>query len=498
MTLTIQTVSGHIGSGKSRSVHEWYGELIRDNGGKPIPTTVATPTNKLSNQHHGYFQNEGIASAVISQEAGYRSASEEYVRRCQEGDESVLLVNHSVALGARSGKAKRLLVVDEYFSPLETIFIEFETPEEVRDFAVTISDTPGYYELAASPHAVRLGLDVKDADGTKYSNYGKKARELGEYVLNEHYRVVIDKESFDLAASGDAFQPDANGKTPRVFLQFTIFMLPTIVQSFKDVVMIGANRDTTLLFRMWSKEGVVFEANKSIEDRLDYSDLRHKAALTKVYHPPIPNLSKTFLRRLGKTNEEVGQQTFLDIVAEAIFDSFGEQRHIFCTNKHKHSGKEYGWKLEGKGGERVITNPHGWNDLQDCDMAVFMAAINYDPVTVQRLWDFYGIDQKESKEALCYELVYQFLGRTSLRNMDSENEVILVVPDAGAAANICALIGCGEPIPLDIDFGIEARKAGRPRVEKTDEQRKEETRQRVARHRAKKAEAALCSRNVQI
>ncbi|AYD01726.1 hypothetical protein [Neorhizobium sp. NCHU2750] len=491
MTFTIQTVSGHIGAGKSRSFHHWFGELVQENGGKPIPTTVATPTNRLSLQHHGYFQNEGIASAVISQEEGYRSASEEYLRRVEEGDESVLLVNHSVALETKTGKENRLLVVDEYFVPMSTIFIEFEKPEDVADFVVTDAHKPGYYELIGGEHAVRLGVDVKDEDGVKYRKYGKKARELAEFTLNEHYLVVIDKESFDKAVSGEAFQPDANGKTPRVFLQFTIFMLPSIVQGFKDVLMIGANRNTTLLYKMWTKDGVVFEANKSMEDRLDYSDLHHKAQLAKVYHPPLPNLSKTFLKRLGNTNEELGQQTFLDIVSDGIADRFGEQPHIFCTNKHKHSDKEYGWKLEGKGGKRVITNPNGWNDLQDYDMAVFMAAINYDPETIQRLWDFYEIDNKAAKEALCYELVYQFLGRTSLRDFKSENEVILIVPDAGAAANICALIGCGEPIPLDIDFGIEARKAGRPRVEKTAEQKKEETRQRVALHRAKKkAEAA--------
>ena len=479
---TIQTVSGHIGSGKSRSFHEWY-------AGRQIPIVLATPTNTLSHQHHAYFSTEGVVSAVISQDEGYRSAKEEFDRRMTEGYDGIPIVNHTVALTVDTDVANHVLVLDEIPSPVNTIYIEFENASDVADFSVIEADIPGYYKLVSSAHAISLVNDAQDREGTKYTIFGTKARELGEKILNDHYQVVIDKESFDNAASGKSFRLKADGTAPRVFLQFTIFMLPSIVDQYKATIMIGANQEKTLLARMWSKD-VKFETNHDIQRRLDYDDLSHKANLAKIYYPPIPNLSKTFLKRLGSNNEEAGQQLFLDTVADGISELFSGKRHIFCTNKHSHSNREYRWKLEGKTGKRVITNPHGWNDLQDYDMAVFMAAINYDPETERRLSDFYGISRKQAKEALAYELVYQFLGRTSLRSKDSQNEVILVVPDEGAARCIQAIIGCAEPTPLPIEFGIEGRKTGRPRVEKSIEQKQAENRLRVARHREKQKAAS--------
>ena len=490
----IQTVSGHIGAGKSRSFHEWYGDQLRDNDGKPIPVTLATPTNKLSNQHHAYFENECVPSLVISQEH-FRSASEEYKRQCAEAYPGVLLANHWVALSTRANTALRLFVSDEFFSPLHTIYIEFEKPEDVRDFAVKDAEVPGYYELIVSDHTIDLIRDVQDKEGRRYKSYGPQSRELGEYIVNTHYRVVIDKESRDAAASGKAFltnddeETDEQGK--RVFLQFTIFTLPSITDAYLGALLIGANPEKTLLCRMWSKD-VDFQPHQDIESRLDYSDLSHKAKYVKIYYPPIPNLSKTFLQRLGKGNHEVGNQTFLHMCANAIGDLFPGRRHIFCTNKHAHKNKEYHWALEGElGGVRVITNPHGWNDLQDINMAVFLAAINFDPVTTQRLYAFYGITAQEAKEALAYELVYQFLGRTSLRDRASTEEVILIVPDKGAAEFIQNMIGngCAEPTPLPMDFGDQPKR-GRPRIEKTAEQKREYERQKKAAQRAKKKATA--------
>ncbi|MQU78051.1 hypothetical protein FB009_11785 [Sinorhizobium medicae] len=482
MKRTIQKVSGHIGAGKSRSTLQWYAELIKQNDGKPVPATLATPTNELSKQHRRYLSEMGIPCVVISQEEGFRSASEEYKRLCEEGYEGVLLVNHWVALTTATNTANRLLIIDEAFSPVDNIKIEFENAEELQDFTVKETDEPGFYELVPSEHTVKLLMDVQDKDGTRYRNFGKKAQELGEFTANTHYRVIIDQDSFNMAETGEAFD-----KYKKVILQFTTFMLPSIIDCYRDVLIISANIEKTLLSRMWSKD-VTFKTNEFIESRLDYSDLSHKAECVELHHVPIPNLSKTFVKGLAKGKEAEGNQTFLNLVAEPIDEMFPGRPHIYCTNKHPREGKEYDWLLEA--GTRVITNPHGWNHLQDCDMGVFLAAINFDPDTVERLFAFYGITADQSKEALCYQLVYQFLGRTSLRDKDSRKKVVLIVQDEGAAKNLQSLIpGCAPSTPLPIDFE-ERAKRGRPRIERTDEERKEYEKQKKRAQRAKKAAAA--------
>jgi hypothetical protein len=121
-------------------------------------------------------------------------------------------------------------------------------------------------------------------------------------------------------------------------------------------------------------------------------------------------------------------------------------------------------------------------------MGVFVAAINYDPDTENRLKAFYGIGKKEAKNAVCYQTVYQFLGRTSLRDKDSNEKVVLIVPDQGSAKAVQALIGCVDSTPLSVDLG-DRPKIGRPASTKTKAEKDAANRLRVQRCRQRKAEA---------
>ena len=490
MKRVIQRVSGHIGSGKSRYTLQWYYHLVWQNGGKPVPATIATPTNGLSKQYRTYLEKAGIPCLVISRDEGFRSASEEYRRQCDEGFEGILIVNHSVVLASATDTSKRLLIIDEAFTPFENIRIEFESAEELKDFCVIDSDRSDFYELVPSDRTLTALIDILDKNEARYRKFGKLAQDLAEYTMNHHYQVIIDKATFDDALSGKSFE-----KSTRVALQFTIFLLPSILDGYEDVLIISANFEKTFVAMMWSKD-VVFLPNDFIESRLDYSDLSHKADCVKIYHPPIKNLSKFFLTKLGKKDYLAGCQTFYDMCAEAIHGLFEGREHIFCTNKHPHENKKFAWALEGElGGNREITNPHGRNDLQATNMGVFLAAINLDPDTEGRLKAFYGISAKQTKDALCYQMVYQFLGRTSLRSFESREKVVLVVPDAGAAAAVEEMLQCEPSTPLPIDFGAQPKR-GRPRVKRSVAEEREMNRLKVQRHRAKKAAKAAAQLSV--
>ncbi|MFD1326765.1 DUF6538 domain-containing protein [Mycoplana ramosa] len=278
----------------------------------------------------------------------------------------------------------------------------------------------------------------------------------------------------------------------RVWLQFTIFMLPSIVDAYKDTLIISANFDETLLAMMWSKD-VHFQRNEWIQSRLRYQDMKHVADFVELYHAPVKNLSKTFLTRLGKGDEERGTQDYVDRVALCLGDMFPGREHIHCSNKLS-DDKDYRWLLDDKGGQRVITNPFGWNTFKHCNMAVFLAAINYDPDTNDRLYAFYGITKAQAKNALCYQMIYQFLGRTMIRDKDKIGKpddtgkilkVVCVLPDEGAAEAFQGLLGCAPSTPLPIDFGAQPKR-GRPRVTKSVEKKREEEKLKKQRYREKK------------
>lgn len=510
MERIIKTVSGHIGAGKSRYTRQWLAEQIAEHGIENFKAVIATPTNTLSDQHHERLTEAGIESMVVCQasedRAGYRSASEQYDRLLKEDYAGVPEVNHFVALTTKTNTANRLLIVDEVFNPIETIKIQFEQPEDLNCFEVVEApEAPEYYELVTNQNVVSMLTNVINGD-EKFKTYSKAARELAEYIINVHYRVVIDKDSFDKAKSGEAFKEDESvldsfgmvnsGVTvksakSKVFLQFTIFTLPTIIDCYKSTMILTANIKETFLYMMWSKD-TVFKPHSYIESLLDYTDFSHNQNLFDLYNVPTKNLSKSFLKQLSSTEKlEEGTQIFLDIVAPVIADMFANRPHIYCTNKHPTEGKKYHWALDdedhGGTGKRVITNPHGWNDLQHYDMGVFLAAINYDPETLRRLHAFYGITSEQAKKALCYQIVYQFLGRTAMRNKDSKERVALIVPDEGCAEYVQKLLGCAPSTPLPINFAKRPRKVRKDH--KTAEERRAFDRERQAAYRARKKAA---------
>ena len=488
----IHKVNGQMGSGKSREVLRWYFNLVKESAGKGVPATIAVPTNGLADQYEKYLTAMEIPFVVINQDRGFRSSSEEYRRLCKEGFSGVLIVAHVVALTETEYAKDRLLIVDEAISPLDTIKIGFRKPEELDEIAVKLTaDVPGFYELVADEITSQVLDDRADVQSF-YMTHGKKAQDLAEYTSCDHFRVVIDIESFDSAKSGDSFEDHET-----VILQFTIFMLSTIANEYKNVLMISADFDDIMVSLMWSKS-VAFQSHSEIENRLDYLDFHHKSNLVELYHAPIKNLSGTFLKSLDKEKrrEEVGTQIFADMFATAIGEVFPDTPHIFCLNKHPKKDSKYRWLLEGEnGGERLFTVPHGRNDLDHYKMAVFGAAINLDPITEHRLFAFYGITKKQIKKAIAYLTVAQFCGRTAVRKWKGTDKVIFVLPDEGTADFMRELFNCAPSTPLPMS--LEQAKRGRPvkankvppkprKPKKTDEQKREDARLRQQKSRAKK------------
>ncbi|KQY31838.1 hypothetical protein ASD32_04420 [Rhizobium sp. Root483D2] len=154
-----------------------------------------------------------------------------------------------------------------------------------------------------------------------------------------------------------------------------------------------------------------------------------------------------------------------------IAKMFPNKRHIFTMNNPesvKIDGKwveqdDYRWSLENtsnpedKTSLRVSPDPRGWNGLADYDMAIHMAALNYTPMDFHFFDDFLTISRDEAVRSMTFERIYQFLGRTSLRDYDrvygEGEELTLIVFDRQTAMRMQAMIGCGEP--TFIDLGIE-------------------------------------------
>jgi hypothetical protein len=470
---TVMFVDALVGAGKTYRTIESIAESANDE-----TFLIATPNTELSRETADKLVEMGISVKQIDSEDGTNCAHALKTALVEDAYK-VMIANVGVVLKIeREYTGKRHLIIDEIPAIYNRIALEgmVVSKNQIKTFFTTSpsKENPDFLDVAITSEGVEfLGkwhgekvfvLRSDDDDQTK-----PKLVKVLECAWDEHYRVVISAESYAKFMDGD-------GKR----LNFFILLMPSILEGFRSVTILGANFTNSLLYLVHGSN-INFAPHPTIKGR--YSDHSHKAKQTKLYYFSKRDCSKTLFN-------EIGFQFFFDAAAKAIADRFPNTPHIFTMNNPKKEivkGKwvtpePYKWELEGTTGKRVSPDPRGQNGLKDYDMAIHMAALNYSKTDFQFFNDFLSISSDEAVRSMSFDMVYQFIGRTSVRTLESNAEIILVVFDRRTAKWLQSLIGCEEP--EFIELGIEELHEAK--------QTKEELRAletgRQARRRANKAE----------
>lgn len=423
-------VDGPVGSHKTTSLLAY----LRNN---PFPATIATQTNNLSDQ---YKSADGLDIEMICREAredgDYTAASQTYRERLMTGTGGIYAVNQQVAISCQDADPDRLYFFDEIPTVFETF--KFNSLPLSQDFvsgwlASALSEAPGYYELMPTDH-------IRDIAESGWKDDVLKGCEdvlkVAQRIASQHYRVFVLAKAFNAFKNGIPKQ-----------LQFFVVARPSLFP--KHSTFIGANYKKSLQYLIWSASEEVDLVPHS-EIKAKHDDLSHKAATTEIYYVSERNFSKAlFSDKIQGVTRATTPTSFTKIAkatGKSIADQFPGINFLYCTNTAYERTK---WA--GPLGTLVSSNSRGWNGGRDFNMAVFLAAINFDPATVSFLYKVYGIDREAARYALTYESAYQFAGRTSLRMRDVNERVVLIFGDRATANAMQGFIpGCATPTLLDI------------------------------------------------
>ncbi|MCA1490473.1 hypothetical protein I6F11_06005 [Ensifer sp. NBAIM29] len=425
-------VDGPVGSFKTTSLLNY----LRNN---PIPATICTQTNNLSGQ---YETAEGLDIEMISREVrkdgDYTAASQTYRERLQSSPARIYAVNQQVAIACQDADPDRFHFFDEIPVVFETF--KFNSLPLSQDFvsgwlASALSDEPSYYEMVATDFIRNIAEHGWQDDVLKDC---EDILIVAQRIASPHYRVFVHAKSFNAFKNGIPKQ-----------LQFFVAARPSLFP--KHSVFMGANYKKSLQYLIWSvSEDVEFVPHPEIKAK--HADLSHKAAMTEIYYVSERNFSKAlFNEKTPGIQKPVKATSFPKIAkatGKAIAEQFPRVKFIYCSNSEYERTK---WA--GPLGTLVSSNSRGWNGGRDFNMAVFMAAINYDPATITFLRKVFGINKEAAKYALTFESAYQFAGRTSLRMKDSNERVILIFGDRATAKAMQTFIP-GSAEPELIDLGI--------------------------------------------
>ena len=267
--------------------------------------------------------------------------------------------------------------------------------------------------------------------------------------------------------------------------QFSIHSVlnPRILEGFASVTMASANFRDTLLYRIWSNEGVQFEENKALSQNLRFQEHQNGHLVSIKYVT-----DRVWSRKPQETLCHPSGESALKMLVQAVKDEFRDNRFLWQANKWITDG------VLGEHGQRLPNVPHGLNDYSGYDCIAFLSALN--PRSDHfRFLETQGTDPGAVRRAIYCSAVYQSVMRTSIRDPQSTTRKTVIVPDLSAAQYLEeAFPGAKvEKLKTELIELEKPRTRGRPRKYSSRSERQrayrlrqKETAQQTANSRSKK------------
>lgn len=228
-----------------------------------------------------------------------------------------------------------------------------------------------------------------------------------------------------------------------------------------------------------SFRSVKFLAN-AFDRSLTYSVFRARHPELAWQRDELPT-TRTFVRRSMKIHffarahrasrglfDTVRGKRNLEVISKWIARSRGSDGHIWMCNEADKAS------LRRMPGAKLAPRQAGSNRYQHVDAVTALYTAKPEPAECQIL-DACGIDPNSAIETREYETIYQFVGRSSIRDASSSREVNVYVYDSGQANYLADMFSSAgyidvELLPVDAGFldEIYDPKAGRPKPELTE------------------------------
>ena len=247
-----------------------------------------------------------------------------------------------------------------------------------------------------------------------------------------------------------------------------------IQDRFKDVIIMGAGFDISLMANIWPGLDVQFEPHTELGQKLRYTQhsCGQRLLIRYVFEQ---DWSKYFA---GSVSEfDGGEVENFEILQQVCQQEFGDQPFAYLCN----TDRETELKTTFSSNAQQLPNaPWGLNDYQAIHNVGILSALNPTPAHLGFL-NFLCRNADDVRDALFHSHVYQAVMRCGLRDLRSNVPVKVLVPDAKSAQALASYFPGCRVEPLNIEISRTApKKGGRPKLEdpKPTKQVLQETRKR--------------------
>lgn len=274
------------------------------------------------------------------------------------------------------------------------------------------------------------------------------------WVLNDQLQRLLNQqgdpksrqlEMFSLLSPsvfGTGAQRDANGDK--------------IIDAFKDVIIMGAGFDISLMSHIWHGFDVEFQPHAELTKGLRYSQhtCGHRLTIKYVFET---DWSKNFA---GAASEFNGADTAnLDVLQQACIQVFSDDEFAFLANNDSADEAKRFFRTQA---QQLPNAPWGLNDYQHIHNVAILSALNPTPAHLGFL-DHLCKEPEKVRDALFHANVYQAVMRSSLRNLEAIEPVIAVVPDRTVAKALAGYFPGSRIEKMQLDLvETPAKRVGAP------------------------------------
>lgn len=439
---TIRYVSAGCGSGKTHALTRH----IKNNTHNSNHLYVA-PTTKMIEQTMAEFVSIGVAAKTINSETNSGNVKKEIMKHFDTADSigNVLLITWAAysELPNFSNKSNWEIYIDEI--PQIDCYQKFTIPYNrhfLSDHLEVARPINEHISLVKPKDAESLKKHLKNACAK--DSITKQFKKTFSHALTTNHDLFVDTLSWTNICESKIISD--NQKDNTVYL---LSMLnPNLLTG---TTLLGANIEKSMLYAWMTRyHSVNFEQHYEITSSLRGNTI-DPSRLRITYFLDDKLWSKSIKKKAYENN------TYCGHIQDYVTKEFADTEYLLIDNNDQtHNPLE-----DMKNCNRIPVISKGVNDYQHINAIVNLAALNRAPKYVTMLEQL-GISQKTINESTPYEVLYQNLMRTSLRNPDSTEIVDLITPSRYEADFMVELIGDGVTMKKAGELNFKKYKALTP------------------------------------
>ena len=262
--------------------------------------------------------------------------------------------------------------------------------------------------LRLKPHANAVSQVKRWARNPDGDDLLKVIQPLFQEMTNQHSNVYVTRASWQRLGIEGHGRLDVHG-----------WRSPSVCDGWQSVRIMGAFFNDSLLSMIWGQHGVQFRPDHQIE----VATHRHDQALgsrVSVHYFSERNWSKHMRNKISVVDDP------FSVIKPLIGELFGEEEFLLVANNDVPDGAILD---DFPNVVRIPAICHGLNDYRHMTKILFLPALNNSPGHFSYLDKVLGISGDRLRQARAFQVMYQSIMRTALRNSSSTDPVSVIVPD---------------------------------------------------------------------